>query len=128
VASFGACSIAIGALNDSALKVRCSVRLAVLVVGGSKDRQLVLFGREVKPIVVLAAKLAVTVAAAFSVTAHVDVPVHAPVQPVNCCPLAGVAVSVTGVPCAKDSVQSVGQVIPAGDEPTLPEPLTTTVS
>jgi len=35
---------------------------------------------------------------------------------------------VTFVPALKASVQSLGQVMPAGKEPKLPEPLTTVVS
>jgi len=42
--------------------------------------------------------VAVTDRAAVIETAQVDVPVHAPLQPVNVEPLAGVAVSVTAVP------------------------------
>jgi hypothetical protein len=44
-------------------------------------------------------KLAVTLAALFSVTVHVsELPVQAPLQPVNVAPGCGVAVSVTSVP------------------------------
>jgi hypothetical protein len=44
------------------------------------------------------AKVAVTDFAAFMVTVHVAVPVHAPLQPVKVEPAAAVAVSVTAAP------------------------------
>jgi hypothetical protein len=47
------------------------------------------------PVVV---NVAVTLWAALSVTAHVPVPVHAPLQPPKVLPASGVAVSVTLVP------------------------------
>jgi len=43
-------------------------------------------------------KVAVTVAAAVSVTVHEPVPEQPPLQPVKIEPVAGVAVSVTAVP------------------------------
>src|SRR5207249_7013192 len=49
-------------------------------------------------------KVAVTVVAAFSVTAQVPVPEHPPpLHPVNVEPAAGAAVSVTTVPFANDA-------------------------
>jgi hypothetical protein len=43
-------------------------------------------------------KLAVTDCAAFMVMAHAPVPLHAPLQPANVEPTAGVAVNETAVP------------------------------
>ena len=67
-------------------------------------------------------KFAVTEVAAFIVTAHVPVPVHAPLQPVNVAPAAGVAVSVMAVPLLKDAKQVVPQLMPAGALVTVPSP------
>ena len=72
--------------------------------------------------------VAVTLLAAFIATTQVPVPVQpAPLQPVNWKPVAGVAASVTFVPALNPSVQSVGHVMPPGEDPTLPEPVTTAV-
>jgi hypothetical protein len=68
------------------------------------------------------AKVAVTELAAFIVTVHAPVPVHAPLQPVNVAPAAGVAVSVTAVPLLKDAEQVVPQLMPAGALVTVPGP------
>src|SRR6185295_17478497 len=67
-------------------------------------------------------KFAVTEVAALIVTAHVPVPVHAPLQPVNVAPAAGVAVSVTAVPLLKDAEHVVPQLTPAGALVTVPDP------
>lgn len=56
-------------------------------------------------------------------------PEHAPVQPENVLPEAGVAVSVTCVPLEKDWLQPLVpplQLIPAGLEVTVPDPPTVT--
>jgi hypothetical protein len=79
------------------------------------------------------ANVAPTVCVALlSVTAHVEAaPEQAPVQPENVLPVAGVAVSVTVVPLAKDWLQPVTpplQLIPAGLEVTAPVPPTVTCS
>lgn len=64
-----------------------------------------------------------TVVAAFIVTEHVPVPVQPPpLQPRNVEPLPALAVSVTAVPAPYDSVQSTPQLIPAGDDVTVPVP------
>src|SRR5262245_15021462 len=68
------------------------------------------------------AKVAVTELAAFIVTVHVPVPVHAPLQPVNVAPAAGVAVSVTAVPLLKAAEHVVPQLMPAGALVTVPGP------
>jgi hypothetical protein len=68
------------------------------------------------------AKVAVTELAAFIVTVHVPVPVHAPLQPVKVAPAAGVAVSVTAVPLPKDAEHVVPQLMPAGALVTVPDP------
>lgn len=68
--------------------------------------------------------LASTARAALIVTVQVNVPEHPdPFQPVNDEPAAGVAVSVTDDPSAKISEQSAPQLIPAGDEVTVPPPV-----
>jgi hypothetical protein len=75
---------------------------------------------------VTVANVAVTAAAASSVKTHDDVPLHAPDQPVNVWPLFGVAVSVIEVPALNEAEQVPGHEMPAGDEVTLPLPLTET--
>jgi len=66
---------------------------------------------------------ALTLEFADSVTTHAPVPVHAPDQPVNTEPAAGVGVSVTAVPLSKGATQVPGQDTPAGVEATVPLPL-----
>jgi hypothetical protein len=67
------------------------------------------------------AKVAVTVLSEVMVTVQDPVPEQpAPVQPVNCDPAAGVAVSVTVAPERKASEQSDPQLIPG--PVTVPEP------
>jgi hypothetical protein len=74
-------------------------------------------------------KLAVTLCALLIVTLQLPLPVQpAPLQPLKVKPLFGVAVSVTLLPCAKLLLQVVPQLMPAGDELTLPEPLRITFS
>jgi hypothetical protein len=69
-------------------------------------------------------KVAVTPLAAF-ITAEQEVPVplHAPLQPEKVEPEAGVAESVTLVPLAKGALQVSPQLIPLGNEVTMPLPL-----
>lgn len=68
--------------------------------------------------------VAVTARAAVMATVHVVVvPVQAPLQPANTEPAAGAAVSVTDAPLLNAKLHSVPQLIPAGDEVTLPVPL-----
>jgi hypothetical protein len=68
--------------------------------------------------------VAVTAVAALIVHAHVAaVPLQAPLQPAKTDPEAAVAVSVTGVPTARDSAQSAPQAMPAGALVTVPEPV-----
>jgi hypothetical protein len=71
--------------------------------------------------------VAVTLMSGFMVTLHVPVPVHAPDQ-ANCDPLAGVAVSVTGVPSGKTYWHAVPQLIPAGELVTVPAPVPPSVT
>jgi hypothetical protein len=60
---------------------------------------------------------------AFMTTVHVPVPEQpAPDQPVNVEPLDAVAVSTTRVLSAKGALQTPPQLIPVGDEVTLPKP------
>lgn len=76
----------------------------------------------------LTANVAVTVFAASIVTMHAPVPEHAPPQPVNAFFALGVGVSVTTVPNAKSALHVLPQLIPAGDDDTLPPLVTETVS
>ena len=66
--------------------------------------------------------VAVTFAAAFMVTVHVDVPEQAPLHPPNVDPAAGVAVSVTTVPLRKLAAQALPQAMPDGVAETVPLP------
>lgn len=70
-----------------------------------------------------ALKVAVTLAAAFSVTTQVDVPEHEPLHPAKAEPAAGVAVSVTAVPVVNVAVQVAPQSSPAGTEEIVPLPV-----
>jgi hypothetical protein len=49
-------------------------------------------------------------------------PLHAPVHPANDEPCAGAAVRVTHVPHSNDAEQFDPQLIPAGDDVTVPRP------
>ena len=70
--------------------------------------------------------VAVTVVAAVTVTAQAPAPVQPPPdQPAKVEPTAGAAVSVTVAPWFTGSVQSVPQLIPAGDDVTVPDPAPT---
>jgi hypothetical protein len=69
-----------------------------------------------------------TVADAFIVTVHIPVPVHGPAQPAKVQPDAGVAVSDTTVPPAKQDEQFWPQSMPAGMLTTEPLPDLFTVS
>jgi len=72
----------------------------------------------------LIANVAVTAVAAATVTVHVPVPLQPPpLQPANVDPVDGVAVSVTVVPVAYGSLQSAPQLMPAGDDVTVPSPV-----
>jgi hypothetical protein len=77
----------------------------------------------------VALKLAVTVAGALNATEVVAaLPEALPPQVANALPAPGIAVRVTDRPEGKDPVQVPGQLMPAGEETTLPLPLTLTVS
>lgn len=67
--------------------------------------------------------VAVTARAAVIDVVQVPVPVHAPLQPANVEPLAAAAASVTEVPLAKLALQVEPQLIPAGEEVTVPVPV-----
>ena len=71
----------------------------------------------------LVAKVAVTLRAALMVTLQVPVPVQAPLQPVKVEPVVAAAVRVTLVPLVKLVLQVLPQVIPLGDEVTVPDPV-----
>ena len=70
----------------------------------------------------MAPKVAVTVVALLTVTVHMLIPVHAPDQPANEKPVAGVAVSVTLLPLLKFPLQVWPQLIPDGLLVTVPVP------
>ena len=59
----------------------------------------------------------------FSVSVQVDVPLHAPDQPANVDPAAGMAVRVTELPVAKFAEHVCPQSIPAGLLVTVPDPV-----
>jgi len=68
-------------------------------------------------------KVAVTARAAVIDTVQAPVPVQAPLQPANVEPLAAAGVSVTDAPLEKLAVQVDPQLMPAGDEVTVPVPV-----
>ena len=73
-------------------------------------------------------KLAVTSAGLVKLTEQgLVVPAQAPDQPVNCAPLAGVAVKLTEVPGAKVLLQLAVHEIPVGALVTEPLPVTLTL-
>jgi len=75
---------------------------------------------------VVRAKVAVTACACVMLTEHVPVPEHAPLQPVNVDPAAGLSVSTT-VPL-NDAEQVAPQLIPAGALVTVPVPAPASVT
>lgn len=69
-------------------------------------------------------KVAVTLLAEFIVTTQVPVPLQPePLQPVNVDPAEAAAVSVTTVPELNDAPQVAPQLIPAGEDVTVPAPV-----
>ncbi|TRZ56031.1 MAG: hypothetical protein D4S02_16570 [Rhodocyclaceae bacterium] len=66
--------------------------------------------------------MAVTFAAASSVSVHAPVPEQAPLQPPKVKPEAGVAVSTMLVPPLKVALQVLPQLRPAGVLVTVPDP------
>jgi hypothetical protein len=72
---------------------------------------------------VLKVKVAVTLVAILTVITQVLVPLHAPPQPANVEPLAGVAVSVMLVPAVSVALQVLPQLIPPVLEVTVPVPV-----
>src|SRR5262249_33544182 len=73
-------------------------------------------------------KVAVTDRATSIVTGQAPVPVHAPLQPENVEPAAGAAARLTTVPGSELALPLAPQLIPAGDEVTVPLPDSVTVS
>jgi hypothetical protein len=67
--------------------------------------------------------VAVTDLAASMVTVHVPVPEQAPLHPTKMESAAGVAVNVSEVPALNDVEQVAPQLIPAGEEVTVPVPV-----
>lgn len=74
------------------------------------------------PPVPVVLNVAVTLRAAVIESTHPPVPLHAPLQPANAEPLLAAALSVTDVPLAKFEVHALPQLIPPGDEVTVPAP------
>ena len=73
--------------------------------------------------------VAVTPSAVLVETVHVPVPVQPPpLQPANVEPVAGVAVRTTDIPGPYASLQSVGQLMPAGADTTVPTPVPASVT
>jgi hypothetical protein len=70
----------------------------------------------------LAVNIAPALVAAFIITMHEPVPLHAPLQPEKVEPDAGAALRVTAVPCAKLALHVAPQLIPAGVLVTVPVP------
>src|SRR5205807_7739400 len=70
---------------------------------------------ETERLTVVAVKLAETLVPPFIVTTQLPEPLHAPPQPANFEPLAGVALNVTCVPGAKAELQVEPQSIPPGE-------------
>ena len=69
-------------------------------------------------------KVAVTAVAALTATVQVPVPEQPPpLQPAKTDPDSALAVSVTAVPELKLAAQVVPQLIPAGEELTVPDPV-----
>jgi hypothetical protein len=60
-------------------------------------------------------------------SAQVPLPVQAPLQPEKTAPAAGVATSVTVASALKLALQVPGQLMPPGDDVTVPEPVTVVV-
>src|SRR3990172_9452317 len=73
--------------------------------------------------IVIRLNVAVMLFAASIVTVHAPVPVQVPFQPAKTEPEEAAAVSVTRVPLLYGSEQSAPQLIPAGDELTVPAPV-----
>ncbi|MDH3461249.1 MAG: hypothetical protein OEM00_09815 [Burkholderiaceae bacterium] len=73
-------------------------------------------------------KAAATPRAEVIETVQVLVPLHSPLHPVNAQPFAGLAVNDTTVLLASVFLQALPQLIPAGDDVTLPLPLLLTDS
>ena len=67
-------------------------------------------------------------AAVIDTVQLVDVPLQAPLQPPNVEPLAAAAMSVTDAPLLKFALQVLPQLMPDGDEVTVPLPLPLLVS
>ncbi len=72
---------------------------------------------------VAAVKVAVMASAEFTVSGHVPVPVHAPLQPANVDPGSGVGMSVICLPYARFMLQVVLHTNPDGDDVTTPVPV-----
>ena len=81
------------------------------------------FGLLQVPPVPVVLNVAVTLRAWLMDNVQVPVPLHAPLHPANVDPLAAAAVRVTDVPDAKFAEQVLPQLMPDGDEVTVPDPV-----
>jgi hypothetical protein len=71
---------------------------------------------------VWSANVAVTERSALMVTVHVPVPEQAPLQPAKVEPASALALNVTELPSANPAEQLAPQLIPAGEDVTVPAP------
>ena len=71
----------------------------------------------------MVSKTALTLLEVVMSTVHAFAPEQSLPQPINREPLAGTAVNMTDVPLVYTSEQSLPQLIPAGADVTVPEPL-----
>ena len=74
-------------------------------------------------VVVVLLNVAVTERAMVICTVQAPVPVHEPLQPANVEPLAAAGVSVTFAPLLKLALQVAPQLMPAGEDVTVPDPV-----
>lgn len=82
---------------------------------------------EEAPLAGTAAKVAVTLLAAFTVMVQLLEPEHAPDHPTKTLPVPAVAISVTVDPAGMSELQSLSHTSPVAEELTEPAPVTVTL-